>query len=75
MNYIYELFLLIIEKHRFKAKKICTKVYHIIYSLCRSTHQESNKIEFFILCFSYDLLWFFKDLAEINKKEKDKTTL
>ena len=21
-----------------------------------------------------DLLWFFKDLAEINKKEKDKTT-
>jgi len=23
----------------------------------------------------YDLLWFFKDLAEIIKKEKDKTTV
>jgi len=49
-NYIYELFLLIIEKHRFKATiKTLSKVYHIIYSLCRSTHEESNKIKLFIL--------------------------
>jgi hypothetical protein len=33
---------------------------------------ESNKIEFSILWFFCDLLWFFKDSAEINKKEKDK---
>ena len=36
---------------------------------------ESNKIRFSILGFFYDLLWFFKDSAEINKKEKDKTTV
>jgi len=46
-----------------------------MYSLCRSTHQKSNKIEIFILWFFYDLLWFFKDLEEIDKKEKDKTTI
>ena len=34
---------------------------------------ESNKIRFYILWFFCDLLWFFKDSAEINKKEKDKT--
>ena len=34
---------------------------------------ESNKIEFSILWFFCDLLWFYKDSAEINKKEKDKT--
>jgi hypothetical protein len=34
---------------------------------------ESNKIRFSILWFFCDLLWFFKGLAEINKKEKDKT--
>ena len=35
---------------------------------------ESNKIGFSILWILCDLLWFFKDSAEINKKEKDKTT-
>jgi hypothetical protein len=54
-------------------QKLCTKAYHIICSLCRSTYVESNKIGFFILWFFYDLLWFFKDSAKINKKEKDKT--
>ena len=54
-------------------QKIYTKTYHIIYSLCRSTHVESNKIEFSILWFFCYLLWFFKDSAKINKKEKDKT--
>ena len=34
---------------------------------------ESKKIGFSILWFFCDLLWFFKDSAEINKKEKDKT--
>jgi len=34
---------------------------------------EFNKIRFSILWFFCDLLWFFKDSAEINKKEKDKT--
>ena len=34
---------------------------------------ESNKIRFSILWFFCDLRWFFKDSAEINKKEKDKT--
>jgi len=34
------------------AKKY-TKAYHIIYSLCRSTHLESNTIGF-------SILWFFK---------------
>jgi hypothetical protein len=28
-----------------------SKTHHIIYSLCRSTHLESNVIEFFILRF------------------------
>jgi len=37
-----------------------TKSYHIICSLCRSTHLESNTIEFSILWFFCDLLWFFK---------------
>jgi hypothetical protein len=27
------------------------------------------------MIFFCDLLWFFKDLDEINKKEKDKTTV
>jgi hypothetical protein len=34
---------------------------------------ESNKIGFFIYDFSVIYYDFFKDLAEINKKEKDKT--
>ena len=42
-------------------------------SLYRSIHVESKKIGFFILWFFYDLLWFFKDSTEINKKEKNKT--
>jgi hypothetical protein len=33
---------------------------------------EFNKIQIFILWFFYDFLWFFKNSAEINKKEKDK---
>ena len=44
----------------FIAVKKCTKAYHIIYSLCRSTHLESNTIRFSILWFFCDLLWFFK---------------
>ena len=43
----------------FIAVKKCTKTYHIIYSLCRSTHLESNTIRFFINDFSviyYDFL-------------------
>ena len=41
------------EKHRSKATaKKYTKTYHIIYSLCRSTHLESNTIRFFIYDFS-----------------------
>jgi hypothetical protein len=31
---------------------------------------ESNKIRFSILWFFYDLLWFFKYSAKINKKDK-----
>jgi hypothetical protein len=50
-------------------QKLYTKAYHIIYSLYRSTYVESHKIGFSILWFFY-LLWFFKDSAEINKKEK-----
>ena len=44
----------------FIAVKKCTKSYHIICSLCRSTHLESNTIDFFILWFICDLLWFFE---------------
>ena len=44
----------------FIAIKNCTKAYHIICSLCRSTHLESNTIWFSILWFFCDLLWFFK---------------
>ena len=36
------------------------KAYHIICSQCRSTHLESNTIEFSILWFFCDLLWFFE---------------
>ena len=32
-----------------------------------------TKLDFPFYGFFCDLLWFFKDLAEINKKEKDKT--
>ena len=67
----YELFT---EKHISKATvKMYTKAYYIICSMCRSTLVESNKIGFSILWFFCDLLWFFKDSAKINKKEKDKT--
>ena len=31
-----------------------------------------TKLDFLFLWFFYDLLWLFKDSAEINKKEKDK---
>ena len=49
----------------FIAVKTCTEAYHIICSLCSSTHLESNTIGFFILWFFYDLLWFFKtDLGD-----------
>jgi hypothetical protein len=41
-------------------QKLCTKVHHIICSLCRSTHVESNKIRFSILRFFCDLLCFLK---------------
>ena len=44
----------------FIAVKNYTKAYHIICSLCRSTHLESNTIRFSILWFFCDLLWFFK---------------
>jgi len=40
---------------------------------CIYYHVEFNKIIFSILWFFCNLLWFFKDLAKINKKEKDKT--
>jgi hypothetical protein len=53
-NYINNLINLKIQQ------KLCTKAYHIICSLCRSTHVESNKIRFSILRFLCDLLWFFK---------------
>ena len=44
------------EKHRSKATaKKNTKAYHIICSLCRSTHLKSNIIRFSILWF---FLWF-----------------
>ena len=44
------------EKHKSKATtQKYTKSYHIIYSLCRSTHLESNTIGF-------SILWFFCDL-------------
>jgi hypothetical protein len=75
-NYSYELFQLIIEKiDQNLQQKLYTKAYHIICSLCRSTHVESIQFGFSILWFFYDLLWFFKDSTEINKKEKDKTTV
>ena len=44
----------------FITVKKCTEVYHIICSLCGSTHLESNTIGFLILWFFCDLLWFFK---------------
>jgi hypothetical protein len=44
----------------FIAVKKCTKAYHIICSLCRSTDLESNTIEFFILWIFRDLQRFFK---------------
>ena len=44
----------------FIAVKNCTKAYHIICLLCRSTHLESNTIWFSILWFFCDLLWFFE---------------
>ena len=37
-------------------QKIYTKAYHIIWSLCISTHIESNKIGFSIFGFFFDLL-------------------
>ena len=67
-NCRYELFALIANLNL--QQKICTKAYHIICSLYRSTHVEFNKIRFTIFGFFCDLLWFFKDSAEINKKEK-----
>jgi hypothetical protein len=48
-------------------QKLCTKAHHIICSLCRSTHVKSNKIEFSILRFFYDLLPFFKDSVTVAK--------
>ena len=51
----------------FIAVKKCTKAYHIICSKRRSTHLESNTIEFSILWFFYNLLWFCKYSEEINK--------
>ena len=50
----------------FIAVKKYTKSYHIICSLCRSTHLESNTIRFSILWFFYDLLWFFKTDLSCN---------
>jgi hypothetical protein len=45
------------EKHRYKATiKIYNKTYHIICSLCRSTHSKSNTVGFSILRFLCDLL-------------------
>ena len=40
-------------------QKRYTKAYHIICSLCRSTHLEYNTIGFSILWFFCNLLWFF----------------
>ena len=62
---------LITEKHISKTtEKICTKVYHIIYSIRRSTYVEFKKIRFSLLWFFGDLLWFFKDLVKIKNKIK-----
>jgi hypothetical protein len=47
------------EKHKSKVKKICTKAFHIVCSLRRTTNLKSNTIWFFILWFSviyYDFL-------------------
>jgi hypothetical protein len=41
--------------------KNCTKEFHIICLLGRSTHLKSNAIWFSILWFFCDLLWFFKN--------------
>ena len=49
------------------------KVYHIIYSLRKYTHVESNQICFSILWFFCDLLWFFKNSVKINIKKGIKT--
>ena len=43
-------------------QKKYTKTYHIICSLCRSTHMKSNKIRFSII--------FLKDSAKIKKRKK-----
>jgi hypothetical protein len=40
------------EKHKSKVKKICTKAFHIVCSLRRTTNLKSNTIWFFILWFS-----------------------
>ena len=42
------------EKHRSKTIKKYIKAYHIICSLCKSTHLESNTINFLF----YIFLWF-----------------
>ena len=49
-----------------RSCKKCTKAYHIICSVCRSTHLEFNRIGFSILWFFCDLLWFFKTALERN---------
>ena len=48
---------------------MCTKTYHIIYSLYRFS---PTKFDFQFSDFFYDLLRFFKDSAEINKNKKTK---
>ena len=57
-NYSYELIVENIDL-KLQQKKIGWK-HTILYVHC-------------VLWFFCDLLWFFKDLAKINKKEKDKT--
>jgi hypothetical protein len=48
------------EKHNLKLQqKICTKTFHIVCSLCRTTNLKSNTFWFFILWFFCDFVWFF----------------
>jgi hypothetical protein len=61
-NYIYELFEITIEKHRFKGttKNFVLKCIIFIRSLTKMN------LLFYV---------FFKDSVKLNKKEKDKITL
>jgi len=48
------------DKDKTFIAKLCTKVYHIIYSLCKSTYVEFKKLEFIFYDFfvNYDFQRF-----------------